>query len=209
MERRPSQAGCTPAELNFQPGRERPAYCAGETGEQRDPSNGIACLAAPKPDHRRKGRFVQADAHSSAYQQPTDKEQDGTWRPGQTGQSGCEDQVAGQQDGATAVVVDAASGRRAKQCRQNQGGGKGAEYGLDGQAQVAGHGAGKHGGQVIGRSPGQCLGKPQAGNREWASVHPHAAPCDFMAMIIENWISAWSYASVSGSWDITVLCPWA
>src|SRR5882724_843396 len=102
----PNQTGGPPAKFVQEQCAQRPADRAGKAGNEGNPSDRAACVAAVEPGQGSKGRIVETHADADAEYRPGDYETCEAMRISEDQQSGGDDQVRGGEHMASAMAVD-------------------------------------------------------------------------------------------------------
>lgn len=160
----PGPAGTAPAQRMLQRRRQRPADGAGKAGDEGDAGDGTARLMAVEPHQRGERGFVEPAAHRHTHDQPGREQADRPAGQGHQRQAEGKQRAGGHQHRPTAPAVDAPAGVRPHDGRHDQGRREGGEDGGLAHAQLRRHRPRQHGGQVVGRGPGQRLGAAQGGD---------------------------------------------
>src|SRR5271170_5162673 len=102
----PDQASATPVPLMQQQCAQRPADCARKAGNESNPRDRTARLAAVEPGQRSKGGIVEANANTDAQHRPGNDQPYDALRRSEDHQSGSDHQVRAGQKNAPAMTVD-------------------------------------------------------------------------------------------------------
>jgi hypothetical protein len=114
----PNQTRNTPAKYIQEHRRQRPADRAGKAGDQGNPGDSAACIAAIEPGQGSKGRIVETHTDADAEHRPGNNEPCDAMRRSEDQQSGADDQVRGGQQMASTVAIDQPPDRWANHRRQ-------------------------------------------------------------------------------------------
>ena len=70
MHRRPEKAGDPPSIFDFKPCGDRPANCAGKSGNQRDAGDRASGVTFENDGQAGKGGFIKSRGHADPNDQP-------------------------------------------------------------------------------------------------------------------------------------------
>jgi len=120
VQRPPDQAGCPPAKLRIEEGRERPSDRAGEAGDQGDAGDRSTRRAAIEPGQGGESRIIKAHRHADAEYRPGQSQTEKSLRDTEQDEPSRQDQIGQRQHAAATAIVDRAAHRRPQHRRQQQ-----------------------------------------------------------------------------------------
>ena len=157
-----------PAELRIEKGRERPSDRAGKAGDQGDAGDRSARRAAVEPGEGGESRIIKAHGHADAEHRPGQSQGEKSLRDTEQDQPRRQHQIGQRQHAAAAAVVDRAADGRAQHRRQQQRAREQPKHSRPREPEALRDRIGQDRRQVITRSPGERLRRPERGDDDGA-----------------------------------------